>query len=327
MREILRIRDLRTYFYTKSGVVKAVDGVDLSVEEGETVGLVGESGCGKSVTALSIMRLVPEPGRIVSGEIYFDGKNLLKLTDEEMRKIRGKDLAMIFQNPSTSLNPVFRSGYQVAEPVMLHLSYKKDIADSFVYNLLKRVEIPDPDKKAKSYPHQLSGGMKQRVMIAMSVACKPKLLIADEPTTALDVTIQEQIMKLIRDLKDEIGSAILLITHDMGLVAENCDKVSVMYAGKIVESAPVELLFSSPKHPYTKLLLSSIPRPDTDIDKLTVISGEVPDPLNPLPGCRFAPRCPFVRDICLKEYPRYISINRNHFVACHLYEKGELNNE
>ena len=318
-RTILDVRNLKTYFYTKSGVVRAVDGVSLSVKEREIVGLVGESGCGKSVTALSIMRLVPEPGKIVEGEIYFMDKNILALTDEEIRKIRGKEMAMIFQNPSSSLNPVFTTGYQVAEPIMLHLLKSKEEASTLTTQLFNKVEISDPQRRTREYPHQLSGGMKQRVMIAMAISCKPKLLIADEPTTALDVTVQAQIMNLIRELRNDIGSAILLITHDMGLVAENCDRVAVMYAGKIVESAPVEEIFSDPKHPYTQLLLSSIPRPDRDIDKLTVIKGEVPDPISPPPGCRFAPRCPYVMDICIEKYPTMLSINDNHLAACHLY--------
>lgn len=318
-RTILDVRNLKTYFYTKSGVVRAVDGVSLSVKEREIVGLVGESGCGKSVTALSIMRLVPEPGKIVEGEIYFMDKNILFLTEEEIRKIRGKEMAMIFQNPSSSLNPVFTTGYQVAEPIMLHLLKSKEEASTLTTQLFNKVEISDPQRRTREYPHQLSGGMKQRVMIAMAISCKPKLLIADEPTTALDVTVQAQIMNLIRDLRNDIGSAILLITHDMGLVAENCDRVAVMYAGKIVESAPVEEIFSEPKHPYTQLLLSSIPRPDRDIDKLTVIRGEVPDPINPPQGCRFAPRCPYAMDICIQKYPEMLSINDNHLVACHLY--------
>ncbi len=321
MTTILDIRNLKTYFYTKNGVVRAVDGVNLTVEEKEIVGLVGESGCGKSVTALSIMRLVPEPGKIIEGEIYFIGKNILKLSDEEIRKIRGKEMAMIFQNPSSSLNPVFTTGYQVAEPIMLHLQYKKEEADNIVAKLFSKVKISEPLRRVKEFPHQLSGGMKQRVMIAMAISCKPKLLIADEPTTALDVTVQAQIMNLIKELRDEIGSAILLITHDMGLVAENCDKVAVMYAGKIVESANVEELFSNPSHPYTQLLLSSIPRPDRDIDRLAVIKGEVPDPINPPPGCRFAPRCPYAFELCKMKSPDMTIIRDNHLVACHLYNE------
>jgi oligopeptide/dipeptide ABC transporter ATP-binding protein len=320
MGPLLEVRGLKTHFFTREGVVKAVDGVDLTINEGDIVGLVGESGCGKSVTALSIMRLVPEPGRIVAGEIVFRGKNLLSLPEDEMRAIRGKEIAMVFQNPSTSLNPIFRAGFQVAEAIQVHEGLSEPEAQTHVIRLFERVEIPEPDTRSKNYPHELSGGMKQRVMIAMAVSCRPKLLIADEPTTALDVTIQAQILELMKELKEELGTAILLITHDLGIVAEICDIVAVMYAGKIAEVAPVEELFSDPKHPYTQLLLSSIPRPDKDIiDRLKVIRGVVPDPLNPPKGCRFVTRCPYAMKVCGEREPAPILIDRTHKITCFLY--------
>ncbi len=320
---ILVVRNLRTYFYTDDGVVKAVDGVDLSVRRGEVLGLVGESGCGKSVTSYSILRLVSPPGRILSGEVWFDGQDLLKLGDEEMREIRGNRISMIFQQPVSCLNPVFRAGDQITEVLNIHRHLDKKGAWERMIELMRLVRIPDPEKRARSFPHELSGGMAQRIMIAMALACEPELLIADEPTTALDVTIQAQILDLMRELRREIGSAIILITHDMGVIAEMADRVAVMYAGRIVEQADARTLFANPLHPYTRALLASIPVLGVIRRRLAVIPGIVPSLINLPPGCTFAPRCEarltHGLERCTVEEPPLLAREADHWVRCWLY--------
>jgi oligopeptide/dipeptide ABC transporter ATP-binding protein len=308
MEPLLTVRDLHTYFYTDEGVVRSVEGVHLTVHAGETVGLVGESGCGKSVTSLSIMRLVARPGRIVRGTIEFQGKDLLRLSNARMRRIRGNDIAMIFQEPMTSLNPVFPIGDQIAESLRLHLKLSRREAERRSIELLQQVGIPRPQQVVREYPHQLSGGMRQRVMIAIAMACQPQLLIADEPTTALDVTIQAQILDLMKRLQAEYGSAILMITHDLGVVAEMCERVIVMYAGRIVEEADVYTLFENPKHPYTQGLLRSIPRLGERNRRLYSIPGNVPTPINMPEGCKFVDRCPMVMDRCRQAEPPLMDV-------------------
>ncbi len=314
---LLEIRDLRTYFHTDDGVAKAVDGVNYSIKPGETLGVVGESGCGKSVTAMSVMRLIPmPPGEIAGGEILFHGKDLLKLSEAEMRQIRGNEISVIFQEPMTSLNPVFRVGHQISEALILHQNLNKHQARELTIELLGKVGIPDPEKRVDEYPHQMSGGMKQRVMIAMALACGPSLLIADEPTTALDVTIQAQILDLLSELQESEGMAILMITHDLGVIAESADHVAVMYAGKVVEYAPVTELFENPRHPYTVGLFRSLPRVGEEKEELEVIQGNVPNPLEFPTGCKFWPRCPHANDHCRAEEPILEQINDEHTVAC-----------
>lgn len=318
--KLLEVRGLKTYFYTEDGVVPAVDGVDFVLNKGETLGIVGESGCGKSVTSLSIMRLIPDPpGKIVEGEILFEGSNLLEKTEAEMRNIRGNDISMIFQEPMTSLNPVFTIGDQIMEAIILHQRLNKAEARERAIEMLRLVGIPSPERRVDEYPHQLSGGMRQRVMIAMALSCNPKLLIADEPTTALDVTIQAQILDLMRKLRDEFGTAIMLITHDLGVVAELAERVVVMYAGKIVEKADVKLLFGNPLHPYTVGLLGSIPKLTEQQDRLQVIEGVVPHPAFMPKGCRFHPRCKEAREICKVEEPELLEHSPGHLVACWKY--------
>jgi oligopeptide/dipeptide ABC transporter ATP-binding protein len=323
---LLRIEGLRTHFFTNDGVVRAVDGVDLEVRQGETLGLVGESGCGKSITALTVMRLLSRPGRAVAGRVMFNGRNLLELSDEEMEDVRGNDIAMIFQEPMTSLNPVFRVGDQIGEALERHLGISREEAHDRVVELFGTVGIPSPQQRVREFPHQMSGGMRQRVMIAMALACRPKLLIADEPTTALDVTIQAQILELIKELKRTQNMAVIMITHDLGVIAEVAQNVAVMYAGKIVERAPVEELFASPLHPYTQGLLGSIPSPDKLGRRLDVIRGVVPHPLNLPPGCTFAPRCPHRMEVCDTAFPVLDPTGPNHDVACYLHtdRKGEV---
>ncbi|MCR4403616.1 MAG: ABC transporter ATP-binding protein [Firmicutes bacterium] len=314
---LLEVRDLKTYFYTEDGVVPAVDGVSFSVEKGETIGIVGESGCGKSVTSLSVMRLIPNPpGKIIDGEIIFEGENILEKTEAEMRHIRGNEISMIFQEPMTSLNPVFTIGDQIMEAIMLHQKVGKREARAKTIEMLKLVGIPSAEKRVDEYPHQMSGGMRQRVMIAMALSCNPRLLIADEPTTALDVTIQAQILDLMLKLKQDLGTAIMLITHDLGVIAETVNKVVVMYAGKIVESADVVRIFKEPEHPYTLGLLGSIPKVNEDRERLQVIEGVVPNPFSMPPGCRFHPRCSFARDICKEEEPELVDVEDGHQVRC-----------
>lgn len=320
---LLKIRNLHTYFFTDEGVAKAVDGVDLELEEKGTLGLVGESGCGKSVTALSIMRLIPEPpGKIVRGEVVFGGVNLLSLSEGEMRKIRGRSISMIFQEPMTSLNPVFQIGDQISEVLRLHEGLSKKEAWNRSIEMLRMVGIPSPERRVAEYPHQLSGGMRQRAMIAMALACRPKLMIADEPTTALDVTIQAQILELINRLQKETGMSVILITHNLGVIAETAQKVAVMYAGRIVEYAPVRPLFITPRHPYTQGLLKSIPRLDEGQarkQRLEAIPGLVPSLLDLPPGCKFSNRCKYLFDKCQEE-PELKEIEPGHFVRCWLYE-------
>jgi peptide/nickel transport system ATP-binding protein len=321
---LLDVKNLKTYFFTDEGVVRAVDGVDLYIEKGETLGVVGESGCGKSVTALSIMKLIPQPpGRIVEGEISYDGTNLVTLAPNRMRKIRGKEISMIFQEPMTSLNPVFTVGEQIAEAIRLHEGLGRRDAMAKTVDMLKLVHIPNAERRVKEYPHQLSGGMRQRIMIAMALSCNPKLLIADEPTTALDVTIQAQILDLLNELKSKLRMAVMLITHDMGVIAETAQRVVVMYAAKVAEEAPVADLFKEPLHPYTQGLLRSIPRIDlaaTSRRRLETIPGTVPTLRGDIaPGCRFAPRCPFVKSVCTEKDPVLKEVKPGHKVSCWLY--------
>ncbi len=321
---LLDVKNLKTYFFTDEGVVRAVDGVDLYIRQGETLGVVGESGCGKSVTALSIMKLIPQPpGKIVDGEILYNGVNLVDLAANKMRKIRGKEISMIFQEPMTSLNPVFTCGEQIAEALRLHEGLgRRDAMDKTV-DMLKLVHIPNAERRVKEYPHQLSGGMRQRIMIAMALSCNPKLLIADEPTTALDVTIQAQILELLNELKAKLRMAVMLITHDMGVIAETAQRVVVMYAAKVAEEAPVGDLFKEPLHPYTQGLLRSIPRIDlaaTERRRLETIPGTVPTLRGDIaPGCRFAPRCPFVKSVCTEKDPVLKEVKPGHKVSCWLY--------
>jgi oligopeptide/dipeptide ABC transporter ATP-binding protein len=322
-RPLLEVKGLRTSFYTSDGVVRAVDGIDFHVDRGEIMGLVGESGCGKSVTSLSIMRLVARPGRIDDGEVLFDGRDLLKLSGEEMRRVRGEQIAMIFQQPTSALNPVWDVGRQIAEVLELHRNMKRRAARGRALELLRMVGIPDPERRLKAHPHEMSGGMAQRVMIAMALACEPDLLIADEPTTALDVTIQAQILDLIRNLRDETGTAIILITHDLGVVAETCDRVAVMYAGEIVEQTDVVSLFRDPLHPYTRGLIGSIPVVGVVRDELSVIPGNVPNLIDLPQGCRFAPRCAarVAEDVVLASdvHPALLPVRPDHEVRCWLY--------
>jgi oligopeptide/dipeptide ABC transporter ATP-binding protein len=324
MSHLLEVSDLRTYFSTRSGLVKAVDGVSFHLDCGELLGLVGESGCGKSITALSVMRLISPPGKIVGGDIVFDGKNLLEFSETEMRQIRGDDIAMIFQDPMTSLNPVFTVGEQIAEALRLHrkLSWKE--AREAAVTAMREVAIPDPGRRVDDYPHQLSGGMRQRVMIAMALACNPRLLIADEPTTALDVTIQAQILELLSDLRKHRDLAVLLITHDLGVVAEVADRVAVMYTGRIVEQSDVHELFLRPKHPYTEGLLRSVPKlTAADVmrrKRLDTIEGVVPSPTQLPPGCHFAPRCPHRMPRCTEgDIPLY-QLESGALVRCVLFD-------
>ncbi len=323
LKPLLKINQLKTYFYTDAGVVKAVDGVDFEVAPGEVLGLVGESGCGKSVTSLSIMRLISVPGRIVDGQIVFEDADLLTLSEAEMVQMRGNRISMIFQQPQTSLNPVFTVGDQVAEVFVLHQNLNKKEAWTKAVELLKLVGIPDAERKARAYPHEMSGGQAQRVMIAMALALSPQLLIADEPTTALDVTIQAQILDLIRDLTQRLGTAVILITHDLGVVAELADRVAVMYAGQIVEQADVHTLFREPLHPYTRGLIDSIPILGQLKETLEVIPGTVPNLVNLPPGCRFAPRCrarqAYQMSICQEIEPELSDARAEHLVRCWLY--------
>lgn len=320
---LLRVRGLKTYFFTEAGVVRAVDGIDLVLRRGETLSIVGESGSGKSVTSLSIMRLIQyPPGKIVEGEIIFDGVDVLALSEEDMRRIRGNRISMIFQQPTTCLNPVFRVGDQIVEALQIHQGLKGEEAERRCIELLSMVGLPDPQRRLRQYPHELSGGQAQRVMIAMALACNPELLIADEPTTALDVTIQAQILDLMRALREKIETSIILITHDMGVVAEMADTVAVMYAGQIVEYADVRSLFGDPKHPYTQGLLESIPVLGEVVDQLATIPGTVPNLINLPTGCRFAERCSRRFERC-DEPPPMFDLQDGRKVRCWLYERGE----
>ena len=321
MDRILEVKRLRTHFFTEEGVVPSVNGVSVHIDAEETLGLVGESGCGKSVTSLSIMRLIPSPpGRIVGGEVLFRGRDLLQMPMDQMRRIRGNDIAMIFQAPMTSLNPVYPVGDQIAEAVILHQKVKRREALDRAVEMLRLVGISSPAERLYQYPHQMSGGMRQRIMIAMALSCNPQLLIADEPTTALDVTIQAQILELMKDMRQKFHSAILLITHDLGVVAEMTDRVAVMYAGKVVEEASTKDLFRRPLHPYTTGLMESIPRVDTPAGtRLHVIDGVVPNLLRLPSGCAFAPRCPKAMDVCRVEEPRLAEVEPGRQVSCWLY--------
>ncbi|OGG50514.1 MAG: peptide ABC transporter ATP-binding protein [Candidatus Handelsmanbacteria bacterium RIFCSPLOWO2_12_FULL_64_10] len=314
---LLKVEGLRTYFQTDDGLAKAVDGVSFDLRKGETLGLVGESGCGKSATALSILRLIPEPpGEIAGGAVLFRGRDLFGLSKEEMRGVRGNDIAMIFQEPMTSLNPAFTCGDQIDEAVMLHQGLGRAAARERTVEMLRRVGIPDPVRRADEYPHRLSGGMRQRVMIGMALSCNPDLLIADEPTTALDVTIQAQILELLERLQQELGMAVLMITHDLGVIAGVADRVAVMYAGKIVEMGQVEEIFAAPGHPYTRGLLASIPKLTGAQDRLRVIPGAVPDATRFPEGCRFHPRCSHADALCREQAPALLDVIPGHAVAC-----------
>jgi oligopeptide/dipeptide ABC transporter ATP-binding protein len=324
IKPLLEVKNLKTYFFTEDGIVKAVDGVDFVVYPGEVLGLVGESGCGKSVTSFSIMRLISQPGKIVDGEIYFDGKNLATLPENEMIQVRGNRISMIFQQPQSALNPVFKVGDQISEVLDIHQSLGKELGRQRAVELLRMVGIPEPERRAEAYPHELSGGMAQRVMIAMALACAPELLIADEPTTALDVTIQAQILDLMRGLREKTGASIILITHDLGVIAEMAERVAIMYAGRIVEQAAVGNLFEKPLHPYTQGLIGSIPVLGKIKDRLAVIPGTVPNLVNLPAGCRFAPRClariEHQLAICTDQEPDLIEAIPGHIVRCWLYQ-------
>jgi peptide/nickel transport system ATP-binding protein len=320
---LLEIKGLKTYFFTDEGVVRAVDGIDLHIDKGETLGVVGESGCGKTVTALSVMKLIAmPPGRLVEGQIIYRGRDLVPLPPAQMRKIRGKEISMVFQEPMTSLNPVFTIGEQIAEALRLHEGLGRREAMAKTVDMLKLVHMANPERRVKEYPHQLSGGMRQRVMIAMALSCNPQLLIADEPTTALDVTIQAQILDLLNELKAKLGMAVMLITHDMGVIAETAQRVVVMYAARVAEEAPVRQLFKEPLHPYTQGLLRSIPRIDLAATKkvrLEAIPGVVPSLIDVPVGCRFAARCPHVMAVCTEKDPVVKEVSPGHKVACWLY--------
>ena len=317
---LLEVRNLKTYFFTEDGVVKAVDGVDLTVKPGEVLGLVGESGCGKSVMSLSILRLVGVPGKVVDGEVLYGGKNLLNLPENEMAQMRGNRISMIFQQPQTSLNPVFTVGNQVAEVLQIHQNMNKEASWNRAVELLSLVGIPDAARKAKAYPHEMSGGQAQRVMIAMALALVPELLVADEPTTALDVTIQAQILDLMREMQRKLNTAVILITHDLGIIAEMADRVAVMYAGQIVEQSGVGDLYENPRHPYTRGLIASIPVLGRVAETLEVIPGSVPNLIDMPAGCRFAPRCQYAMRICHETEPSLLPVGSGHEVRCWLYQ-------
>ncbi len=327
--KLLSVTDLRTYFQTEDGVVKAVDGISFELERGETLGIVGESGSGKSVTNLSVMRLIPEPpGKIVSGDVIFDGVDVRALPMDEVRRLRGKRMAMIFQDPMTSLNPFLKISTQLMEVTQLHLGHSKEEAYKHAVDMLRTVGIPAPEKRIDNYPHEFSGGMRQRVMIAMALSCQPELLIADEPTTALDVTIQAQILELIKDLRKDLGTSVILITHDLGVVAGMTDKIIVMYAGKVFESAPTAELFSTPANPYTKGLLKSVPDPaHEEGTPLYQIPGLPPDVAHLPPGCPFEERCARAKDICKTEFPPFVQINENHHSLCHFAKEVYAENQ
>jgi len=316
-KEILKIENLKTYFDTFAGLVKAVDGISIDVREGETLGLVGESGSGKTVTALSILRIVPRPGKIIDGRIIYKGKNLLDKTENEMQKIRGKEIGYIFQDPATSLNPVFTIAEQLTEVIRQHQHVTKKEALKQAINLFRLVEIPDPEIKIWNYPHQLSGGMKQRMAVARALSCQPSLLLADEPTTNLDVTIQAQILQLMKNLKDKLGMSMILITHDMGIVAGVADRIAVLYAGRVCEIAETKTIFYKQRHPYTNALLKAVPSLALRKKKLAVIPGNIPNLIEPPSGCRFHPRCEYAKPICSKEIPLLEKVEPEHYVACH----------
>lgn len=318
---IIEVHNLRTYFYTELGIVKAVEGVSFNIKKGEILGLVGESGCGKSVTSLSLLNLVRFPGIIESGTVLFEGKDLLSLEENEIQKIRGDRITMIFQDPLSSLNPIFTVSEQISEVVSLHKDVTKEQAKLKALEMMQKVGIPQPEQRLDDYPHHFSGGMRQRIMIGRAIANEPSLLIADEPTTALDVTIQAQILEIIKKLQAENNMSVLLITHNLGVVAENCDRVAVMYGGYIVEKGITEEIFQNPAHPYTIALMLAIPRLDKKLDKLSTLPGSVPDLVNPPSGCRFNPRCKFATEQCSQEEPPLVEVETNHFVACWEYKR------
>ncbi|ACA41696.1 ABC transporter ATP-binding protein [Lysinibacillus sphaericus] len=319
---VLEVKNLQTYFYSSEGVAKAVDGVSFTLQKGETLGIVGESGCGKSMTSLSLLRLVPSPpGKIINGEILLNNTDILKLSDEELRKIRGNKISMIFQEPMTSLNPVLSVGEQIAESIRLHQGLSRKEAWQKAVDMIRLVGIPAPEKRAKQEPYQLSGGMRQRIMIAMALACTPDVLIADEPTTALDVTIQAQIIDIIQNLQKQLGMSILFITHDLGVVAEVCDKIAVMYAGQVVEEGTTDSLFEKPLHPYTNGLIQSLPKLYEDQEELSTIQGTVPSPYHYPSGCRYAERCPFATELCREKQPELLTIEPEKKVRCWMYSK------
>ncbi|CAM3082811.1 ABC transporter ATP-binding protein [Paenibacillus sediminis] len=323
-RPLLEIKELHTHFFTDRGEIPAVDGVDLYINKGEVLGVVGESGCGKSVTSLSILKLIPQPpGKIVHGSISFKGQDIVSLNERDMRKIRGNAISMIFQEPMTSLNPLFTIGDQIMETIRLHRGFTKKEAKAHAIEMLIKVGIPRPESIIQEYPHQLSGGMRQRVMIAMAISCNPELLIADEPTTALDVTIQAQILDLIRHLNEEQGTSVMLITHDLGVVAEMCHRVVIMYAGKVVEEGSVYDIFKNPLHPYTQGLIQSVPRMKESRDRLYAIPGNVPVLGTEMKGCRFAPRCPYAMPKCAEALPQLVEQEANHSCRCWLHETAE----
>ncbi|MFJ7665498.1 ABC transporter ATP-binding protein [Lysinibacillus sp. NPDC097195] len=319
---VLEVKNLQTYFYSSEGVAKAVDGVSFTLHKGETLGIVGESGCGKSMTSLSLLRLVPSPpGKIINGEILLNNTDLLKLSEEELRKIRGNKISMIFQEPMTSLNPVLTVGEQIAETIRLHQGLSRKEAWQQAVEMIRLVGIPAPEKRAKQEPYQLSGGMRQRIMIAMALACTPDVLIADEPTTALDVTIQAQILDIIRNLQQQLGMSIIFITHDLGVVAEICDKIAVMYAGQVVEEGATDSLFAKPLHPYTTGLIQSLPKLYEDQQELSTIHGTVPSPYHYPIGCRYAERCPFATALCRQKQPELITVEPDKKVRCWMYSE------
>jgi peptide/nickel transport system ATP-binding protein len=321
---ILRVENLRTYFFTYAGIVKAVDDISLDVSKGETLGVVGESGSGKTVTAQSILRIVPSPGKIVDGTIEFEGRNLLELGEKQMQRIRGKEIAYVPQDPTTTLDPVYRVGEQLSEVIMRHHNVSKRDALAKATDLLRNVEIPDPEIRINQYPHELSGGTKQRIAIARALAGDPILLLADEPTTALDVTIQAQILDLLKELKNKLNVAMVLITHDMGIVAEVCDRVIVLYAGQVCETGTVDQVFEKPKHPYTQALLTSVPNLALRKEKLSVIPGNVPNLIHPPSGCRFHPRCQYAQQICIDKVPELEPIGEGRLVHCHRWKELDL---
>ncbi len=325
MVNIMEIENLRTYFYTEAGVVKALDGVSFNIEEDVTHGLVGESGSGKTVTALSVLGIVPNPGKIVEGRVMFEGENLLEKSDKEMQKLRGDKIAISFQDPSTSLNPVFTVGSQIAEVIMRHQDVTKEEAKQAVIEIMEAVRIPEAEQRYYEYPHQFSTGMRQRMAIARSLSARPEILFADEPTTALDVTIEAQVLNLMQELQDKFGMDLVMITHDMGVIAEMCKRVTVLYAGRVCETANVDSIFHEPKHPYTQALLTSVPSVLGKIKRLSVIPGTIPDLIHPPSGCRFHPRCAFAKDVCKKEMPDAVEVAKGHESAC--IRIDEINDE
>jgi peptide/nickel transport system ATP-binding protein len=321
--KLLEISNLRTYFFTEAGVVKAVDGISVDVASGETIGLVGESGSGKSVTAQSALRIVPQPGKIVDGSIQFEGEDLLAKSENEMRKYRGPKMAVVFQDPTTSLNPIYTVEKQLTDILRLHKDLTKREARKVALNLLERVNIPEPEERLRAYPHELSGGMKQRIAIARALSCEPRLLFADEPTTNLDVTIQAQVLELLKELQKEFGMAMVMITHDMGIIADMAERVTVLYAGHVMEAADTGSIFSDPKHPYTEALLKAVPSV-AETRALEVIPGNIPNLIDPPSGCVFHPRCKYAKEICMKEVPKLEKAREGHYVACHRWRELKL---